>query len=846
MASSVLNANEIIFQVFETACLSLREPSFYLPDWSPSIELFSGVVVERLERCAFLKKILKLNDDQVYETVWSNTLQLANQIEKTGLKEGFERLQLKNPMGILTSISQKLKYQAPWTFKFIDNLAKERDTLWKEFRQTQHPAVTVLPSCFPRGLPIQCFNGVINVAVATAHNLTPFIMSRAKALVFADTLTALDAVPEDKDMRAAIGRFIDGFSLALQIFVSQSSLLTDQKLRASQAWMHSLNNLSSRMTPDEALRIWRDVFQRALPWFEISHPDEEVNMEYPLFPYNAIVGLYTDWNPADGFNAPPKVDSRKVEPLTNLDCSLSMPAEWNPRLAAPFQETYLITKGYQPPSLKLWNMERISRKQITIPALREGLIMSALLFLQDKIPRHSNILAKPFPTLNDVRYPDIWLDLSFPDSDIHKAEAVLQRLLPSVAPSLLFKFTQSAFSALLNASAQDPKSTDLERLAFNMLKLLADSDRPYLANGLILNVIMEKPESSSWHRQLLNLRYLRRLSAHQATDIMQSFASAIQNKMVQQASFSKQPQTGETNTSATKTFVKVTTIKYLAQLLGGADFVPASFAVDILGELLKVSTHIDIRVAIMESLMTMLENCSNDTSPLGDQILHNMETTIPIIGGLDERRQLKETDWIEAEKTGQLPAVHEQDCSPYRNTPPILAAVLVSGSRLKPKWKKKVLEQLILPALELSIKNNNRWLALFTKQHNIELQGSGLPIFPIAPMVLNLLIVNYQRLLPAWVLALYQKLILTKTSSPPILESINEKLRDPRYRDLPDSKHWLSHYSNGTRIYEEDRFLQIDILKSPWVESERSDGIRLEQIQLNVLEQARCLISSSQ
>jgi hypothetical protein len=270
--------------------------------------------------------------------------------------------------------------------------------------------------------------------------------------------------------------------------------------------------------------------------------------------------------------------------------------------------------------------------------------MSALLFLELHIPNHEYILIKPFPSEHDVRYPDIWLDPSFFEMDekdgvgnVRDEDAfdILQVLLPTVSPSLLFRLTEAAVEALFNVPPEESKAkiAMLERLAYGFLSLLAQSDRPSLATEFILKVIIDRSDSSSWHRKLMSIGFLRRLSSAQARNLIQTFANAINQKLNQQAERTQAVASPDDGDSAVpRPYIKVTTVKYLAQLLNGADFVPVKFSVDILGALLKASTHIDIRAAIVESLTVMLSKCEEDESSdcVGNQILQALQSTVPI------------------------------------------------------------------------------------------------------------------------------------------------------------------------------------------------------------------------
>ena len=182
--------------------------------------------------------------------------------------------------------------------------------------------------------------------------------------------------------------------------------------------------------------------------------------------------------------------------------------------------------------------------------------------------------------------------------------------------------------------------------------------------------------------------FLRSLSATQAKELIQSFANAIKQKTKEAAEFKEVTEPADSSTQKlNKTHVKITTIKYLAQLLDGADFVSESFAVDILSGLLATSKHIDVQAAIVESLMSMLAKCQDDSSKsLGDRIIQVLQSIISIAGRLDERCELRDEDWKEAKRTGKLPVIYEQRLTPLDlSIPPILENII--NPPLPKRWR---------------------------------------------------------------------------------------------------------------------------------------------------------------
>lgn len=608
------------------------------------------------------------------------------------------------------------------------------------------------------------------------------------------------------------------------------------------------------MTQQEAHRTWKPIFQQALPDFEIAGPDPETSMEYPLLPFDADIGYYSEWNPGDAFNPPSPIESRQLLPLTFLDCSILMPSTPRAQLTSQFKNTNFLTAGFMPPKRNIWYLERMSRRQLRIPAVQEGLIASALLFLQHYIPNHHNVLLKPFPSENGIRYPDMWLDVSFTESpDVDKVNAfnVLEQLSSIVPPSLLYKLVEAGFSALSSESEKtDATIAQLEQITYGLVSLLAEGDRPSLATKFILQIIIDRPDSSSWHRKLMTKGFLRSLSATQAKVLMRSFADAIQQKMKEQAEFPKQPveSTDNGKSSRQRPYVKVTTIKYLAQILRDADFIPVKFSVVILGDLLKSSSHIDIRAAIVESLLAMLNDCKDESSDdLGSQILQVLEFAIPIAGRWHERYELQEEDWEVTKTTGKLPEPYEEGNEALDLCIPPVLAYLMTGTSLNKKWKRKIVAKILVPVFELSIAVNTRWLEIFTAKYNLDVHTLDLPLLPVKPKFLRMLLVSSLEDLPSSYLDLYQQFFLANTLRSPIVSTLNKKLlKDPNLRDHPETKHWLSLYGRGPDIFYTDGFNMVfSILRKPW-NVHHPEGTTVPQVQHHVFEQAKALLSLGQ
>jgi hypothetical protein len=109
---------------------------------------------------------------------------------------------------------------------------------------------------------------------------------------------------------------------------------------------------------------------------------------------------------------------------------------------------------------------------------------------------------------------------------------------------------------------------------------------------------------------------------------------------------------GESKNKEKRPFVKVTTIKMLAELLRNTEFVDGDLAFGVLSKLLEKAKHVDVRTSTVKSLLSMLSDASTG---LAEQILSALESIVPIAGNLDEREPITEDAWKTAEDTLALP-----------------------------------------------------------------------------------------------------------------------------------------------------------------------------------------------
>lgn len=118
--TKITKANSIILNFLDTAVTSLREPSFYAPDWIGPRSLFRDVAMSRMTDASRLKSHFQLSEDEVYDVLWSETTEMLLQAEEIGLQ--YEDLGFNSPDGLLGlpwHTEQAAKPELPSSYRFV-------------------------------------------------------------------------------------------------------------------------------------------------------------------------------------------------------------------------------------------------------------------------------------------------------------------------------------------------------------------------------------------------------------------------------------------------------------------------------------------------------------------------------------------------------------------------------------------------------------------------------------------------------------------------------------------------------------------------------------------------------
>ncbi|KAI1753658.1 hypothetical protein F4782DRAFT_495257 [Xylaria castorea] len=344
---------------------------------------------------------------------------------------------------------------------------------------------------------------------------------------------------------------------------------------------------------------------------------------------------------------------------------------------------------------------------------------------------------------------------------------------------------------------QDNIASAMEQLSYQVISKLAHSDTPMLARDLIRRAIIEHPEASSWHRQFLSIGYMKNLPAEAAKTMLLSFAAAIGEKLEEQ-SYVKVGDEEPPKSAPPRSIIKVSTIKYLAQLLNDAEFISPDSAVEVLIELFNSATHIDVRIATLDSLLSTLNAILGDSgeqwrsNPMVEKILSTLDSVISIAGNVNERLPVSEMDWTEAKEKATIPAT-----SKSWGIPPLFEAVLnVTTVNQFPNLRKlrgELFSRILLPTLHQSQKQHRRWFSLFLTKHRPALDAGILPSVPITPLIWHHMLKHQGHLLPSAIIDDYSRYVLLRLRMPTDIKDLNMALEsDATLRNDTSVDHWLS------------------------------------------------------
>ncbi|KAK7751569.1 hypothetical protein SLS62_006519 [Diatrype stigma] len=845
VCSNITKANRIMLLLLETASEALREPSFNRRDWFRVLQLPVHVVRKRLDHTDEIRKMDKFNEETLYHNIWKPTVEFLVQFERFGLESGRERLVLLALAGPFVGLLSRVLPEVPQpaTYAFLNEMAQRRDELWRQIRVKEHPSVASLGSPWPRGLPVQF------LCPETHWEHIPYLQARAEKILFADGPAALEPIPEDEELREAIGPFVDSYKYALQVYIQSGTSDEDRYARIRRAWQHAVTKLSDpAMSEEEIPRFWRDQFsQTLLKSLKIPLPNElapvrsglavfpgfwrdqfnQVIVErlklpfldmlapvrpapIPVLPRDTCEGP-SEWNPEPDYKSDQE-PSQKVPP-TYLSAILSQDYRYTEAWKTScFRTPVVSTIGNARPHI--FNRFGDTRNSQPLP---DSVIAAALSYTNTKYGSDTSFLLQPFPSRTEVRYPAFYLDQEFLDLASKDTDWSTVVLICQAAPTpILARLADSLIARLV----KDPAGVlEVRYAAVNIIKRISRGDHPAAACGLIQKVVLDLPADSSWHRHLLSVSFLRRLPAMEARTFLSGLASQIRHRLGQwpeQRKDEKKERHVETTKEegSGRNFVKVTTVKMVAQMLRDATYVDKAFACDILVDLLTTVKQGDIQIAAIDSLISML-GTGPQKEPGVDAVVFNAieQHVVPIAASLNEKDPMPAEEW----HNDKIPPKVYDD-GVFGHLPPVLQLLVQArhrwkeGTAARHEWVSRVL----VPVVEQSAANNHRWVKIFVARHSLDIDVDSLPRLPVKPALLLDLFgepefytrANFETL------KRYTWTVLQMPESQRHLKAFEEDRKGrPNVKQSNEAAQWLhlwpSSISDGTGCSQVVRQLQI-------------------------------------
>ncbi|KXX77077.1 hypothetical protein MMYC01_206331 [Madurella mycetomatis] len=749
--ADIETANEIIVKCIERV-MKLREPQRRPATnfWRATL-LASHVVNRRLHLINSFQGRSGLSDEATYDIVWEPTLQMLGRIETSALQTHQGKLRPSIETQVLRCDIPSRGHIRDHTWRFLDNLARLRDELWHQERVKRLPAVTTLPNPWPKGLPVHHF---FSLPPEKRHKM-PYVSSRASNVLFSDPAILLRPPPTEKETVEAIEGFVDDYAVCLKLYIF--SQCDDGPKDLEDRTLSAFNDIPGAHTP------------------ELQNPPS------PSFPDIGNSRSPTEWNPDPYTDVQSKAREDELHITLAQTCLYYMlPAS---KANADEISVRALAKGQKPLSnwsaRSLWRPTAYPRSQTG--ATRDALIAAAILAINSQHGSDSSLMIHPFPGPEDLRFPALYLADEFLEG---LAEApymgdgfveLLKEFHRTVPADLLFGLTSSVLSKSMSATDEQGRSL---WLAVDLVALLAQSDRPAMACDLIRDFVLDRAEDSSWHRHIFHAGFFSVLSHGEVKQFLGDMVRAIIERL----------QNG--------TAIKVTTVKMLANVLGGCKFVDQQTAADILGSILENAGHIDIRAATVSALIDTLTSTKDEK--IIDIIVNVLETrAVPIAASMHERYPLTEEAWREAEADNNLPEVGG---TTTLDRPIMQLLEVATKHQLSlPQWKDKPSSTLMARVFEWSVNNNRRWMTRFLTHNGFTVhEGNEIAAAPVNIDMINNLVKQRPKDLTPETLDMVRTITMASISPPPAIAAVTAKVRNtPALANSNAGKHWLYLWGNN-------------------------------------------------
>ncbi|KAM6483904.1 hypothetical protein HDV62DRAFT_404911 [Trichoderma sp. SZMC 28011] len=796
LSQKIQSANDILQILFDTAMMGVNEPSFRgWSDWGYAFELINRVICKRIAHVNDFQDRTKISDDALYEALWKPTF--------TMLEKMLPHQHILGPAGEVKfdhraysslscfQVKEPESLREP-TIRFLNQLARYYDSIWRELRLRQTPALVTADEIWPKGLTIQHLDHNFGSALP----YLPYAQSRIEAIVFMNPLKVLQPIQIDEETQLAIGTFIDSWAAALEQYIQMPGKLSKEeqrKERISRAWHHATVNLSKdRMSPEEAERFWWPVFEGVFVKKDEVGIDEKTNERHePSLPDADEDMQPIEWNPDPGYEHISLTEKNKTLTPTCLDVLLSRSriGHLSKFISAEDSEfgkvKCVIPKKPRP--LSFWDSYSTTYSKLTCKYV-DAYVVAAILALNMKKGSDISLLKKPFPNSGAVRIPAVYLDQEFLEREVDTYVPGFAGMIDQFkyyVPASLFA---QLGASVLESIKKGPETDKPFHTLVYIINRLLEGASPSMAIPLIQQFVLENPDASSWHRPLLNPKALIHFRPADAKHFFETFTDAILDKLQEQAE-RRSKQKPDDDSANKGPLVKVTTVKMLAQLLRESPVVDPGLAVELNIKILKRASHVDIRTAAVQGLT---EAIAHTTDPKVKKRIFGalLQYAAPIASSINESQPL--TDWDALTPDDELPEIWKSNYGTL-TTPTIMHLILNLG--FCQDWQSeegRAYKELVYTILDTSAENHQRWMKLFIKKHGFTIPDDAqLPAIPMFPTALETLFFVMKTDISAKYVDMAKQYLLLRMKLPDWMSAITDALRaDLKLVSSDSGRHW--------------------------------------------------------
>ncbi|KAI9035208.1 uncharacterized protein KD926_004292 [Aspergillus affinis] len=739
-------ADKILMRMLELLMKASKEPLDRARIAGGILTFLESVVANRMRSLRRHRKQLSASETNLAGMMLDPLIEVLLHYDRKGVEHNWWTG--KGPMLSGLHIQH---FNTPTFLSFMDRLIQRRDELWKSKAGEEmfdeeglfDDDDDVVPDDkqedgFPVGLTVQHLipSYLVPFAVERPDSI-PYAATKINDVLFGAVKVLMRPVidPEDVDDME-----VDELESVITSYVGHCSRKY-QNQRLMRVWKHYATVLAPHPEHLSIFRHWLAEVAQEWGWEKVSRMIDSIPM--PETPYldQPLGKDVMKWDPFG-------LAGQKTEitvPLTVLYCRMHR------RIPPTSVIIEQIIEGSGPE--RMWSSDYINHVSQTLGIGGcDAVVLSALLFL-GTLPKQAKqpLLPETFPSSEAARWPPIALGsrfLSLANKNVsYAAVSAIQALSEGIAfvpTEVLYRLVMSLLDNLKPAS--DSGYPVLLKCVVELTKLFPSTDKPEKGIDVILRIIEHFPDDSAYHRHLKLISLGKALHPDEAVRLVQSLSDFVCERL-----------------SSPSAFVKITTVKMVAQLVAAADFIPTGRSLSILQSIYGASSQVDVQTEVISSMLSLLER---DSEKADDSYLFLQKLSLSTVRPSGEEHSPKGT---REEGEGKLPDITGL-CS-QRN---LELFTLTAFHKMPESHRSRYVQEVLLPMIDESIAQHNRWMKSFLHHFEV-LESSNIDFGPFVPDTIDFMLNIWHDHLPASFLRTHSSSVLAYITSP-IFETINEHI----------------------------------------------------------------------